>query len=161
MSHKNRDWSKYNKTLVNRGSLTFWIDSKAIKKWIASKQKGKRGRPFQYSNAAITMAATIRYVFKLSLRACEGLLNSFFKLLKVNCKVPCYTQICKRMQFINLPKHLLSNKCIKHVVLDATGLKVLGEGEWKVKNMELLKDVSGVNYTLQLIKKPNMYFLQI
>jgi len=133
MSHKNRDWSKYNKSLVNRGSITFWIDKQSLKAWKAKKQKGKLGRPFKYSDSAITLAATTRYVFKLGLRACEGFLKSLFSLLKVDLDVPCYTQISKRMKQIALPTHLQSGKPVKHIVLDATGLKVFGEGEWKVK----------------------------
>lgn len=132
MSHK-RDWSKYNKSLVNRGSITLWVDQKTLKFWKAKNQKRKAGRPFKYSDIAITTAATIRYVFKLSLRSCEGFLRSLLKLLKVTVEVPCYTQICKRMKKIMLPSHFLSDKPVKHIVIDATGLKVFGEGEWKVK----------------------------
>lgn len=133
MSHRKRDWSNYNKSLVNRGSLTLWISPEALKTWKAKKTKGKQGRPFQYSDNAILTASTIRHVFKLGLRASEGFLRSIFRLLKSPLKVPCYTQICKRSKRISLPKHLLEGKTVKHVVVDATGLKVYGEGEWKVK----------------------------
>lgn len=133
MSHKKRDWSKYNKNLVNRGSITFWLSPKALKMWQAKKVKGRSGRPFQYSENAIITASTIRHVFKLSLRSCEGFLKSLFHFFKSPLKVPCYTQICKRSKKISLPKHFLEGKPIKHVVVDATGLKVFGEGEWKVK----------------------------
>jgi len=133
MSHKKRDWSKYNKSLVNRGSITLWLSPEAVKSWKAKKVKGRSGRPFQYSDNAILTATIIRHVFKLSLRACEGFLKSIFHLLKSRLKVPCYTQICKRSKKISLPKHLLKEKKIKHIVVDATGLKVYGEGEWKVK----------------------------
>ena len=133
MSHKKRDWSKYNKSLVNRGSLTFWIDPKVLKKWKSERQKGKLGRPFKYSDTLINLAATVRYTFKLSLRSCEGFLKSILKMLKLPAKVPSYTQICRRMQKLSLSPHLLQGRSIRHVVLDATGLKVFGEGEWKVK----------------------------
>lgn len=133
MSHKKRDWSKYNKSLINRGSLTLWISPEALKSWKAKKVKKKPGRPFQYSDSAILTALTIRHVLKLGLRACEGFLRSIFQLLKSSLKVPSYTQICKRSKKICLPKHLLEEKAIKHVVIDTTGLKVYGEGEWKVQ----------------------------
>ena len=133
MSHKKRDWSKYNKSSINRGSLTFWIDEKALKNWKAKRARKKKGRPFQSSDLAITAAATIRYAFKLSLRVCEGFLRSLLKLLRVPVKTPSYTQVCRRMKLIDMSAHFLSDKPVAHVVLDATGLKVFGEGEWRVK----------------------------
>ncbi len=133
MSHKNRDWSKYNKSLVNRGSLTFWIHKKAVKSWKAKKQKGKKGAPFVFSDTVIETALTIKFILKLSYRALEGYLKSLLKILGIDLPVPSYTQICKRMKKLKFPKHLLRNKAVKHVVVDATGLKMYGEGEWKVK----------------------------
>jgi hypothetical protein len=69
-----RDWKKYNKSLVNRGSINFWLDEEALSKWTA-KETGKSGRPFQFSDDAITFFATIPYQFKLPLRATEGFLK--------------------------------------------------------------------------------------
>lgn len=132
MSHKKRDWSKYNKSLVNRGSLTLWVDPKTLKLWKAKRSKNV-GRPFKYSDVAITTAATIRYALKLTLRTCEGFLRSLFELLKLDHDVPSYTQICKRMKKLVLPSNFFTDKPVRHIVLDATGLKVFGEGEWKVK----------------------------
>lgn len=133
MRHKKRDWSNYNKSLVNRGSITLWLSPEAVRSWKAKRVKGRSGRPFQYSDNAILTATIIRHVFKLSLRTCEGFLKSIFHFFKSNLKVPCYTQICKRSKKLSLPKHFLKGKKIRHVVVDATGLKVYGEGEWKVK----------------------------
>jgi len=132
MSHK-RDWSKYNKSLVNRGDLTFWINEKSLKLWKAKKKKHVAGAPFIYSDMAIQTAMIVKYTLKLTYRSLEGYLKYLFKVLEVDLAVPCYTQICKRMKRLELPRHLLMNKAIKHVVIDATGLKVYGEGEWKVK----------------------------
>lgn len=133
MSHKNRDWSKYNKSLINRGNIFLWVSSEVIKAWKAKRRKRKLGRPFKFSDTAITTAATLRYVFNLSLRACQGFLRALFEMLKIELDIPCYTQVCKRMKKIELSPHLLQRKKIKHVVIDCTGLKVFGEGEWKVK----------------------------
>jgi len=133
MSHKSRDWSNYNKSLVNRGDLTFWIHKNAIKSWKAIKQKHKKGAPYTFSDVAIQTAMTVKFLFKLSYRALEGFLKSLFKMLKIKVDVPCYSQICKRMKKLNFPNHLLMRQKVKHVVVDATGLKVYGEGEWKVK----------------------------
>jgi len=132
MSHR-RDWSKYNKSLVNRGDLTFWIHKKSLKLWKAKKNKHRRGAPFIYSDMAIQTAMIVKYALKLTYRALEGYLKYLFKILGIDLAVPCYTQICKRMKSLELPRHLLINKAVKHIVIDATGLKVYGEGEWKVK----------------------------
>ena len=133
MSHKNRDWSKYNKSLVNRGNIFLWVSPEALSDWNAKRRKCKLGRPYKFSDTSITTAATLRYVFNLSLRTCQGFLRALFQMLKIELDVPCYTQVCKRMKKIELPSHLLQRKKIKHVVIDCTGLKVYGEGEWKVK----------------------------
>jgi len=132
MSHR-RDWSKYNKSLINRGDLTFWIHEKALKLWKARRKKHSKGAPFRYSDLAIQTAMIVKYVLKLSYRALEGYLKYLFKILGIDLAVPCYTQICKRMKKLDLPRHLRLNRAVRHVVIDATGLKVYGEGEWKVK----------------------------
>ena len=133
MSYKKRDWQQYNKSLVERGNLTFWIHEKAIQCWQAKKQEHKRGAPFIFSDIAIETAIMIKFILKLSYRSLEGYLKSLFSLLDIDLPVPCYTQICKRMKKIKTSQYHLKNKAIRHVVIDATGLKVYGEGEWKVK----------------------------
>lgn len=94
-----------------------------------SKTQKKPGKPFKYSELAIKTAATIRYTFKLSLRSNEGFLNSLIQLLKLEADVPSYSQVCKRMQKMNLSSHFLKEQTPRHLVLDTTGLKVFGEGD--------------------------------
>ena len=132
MQKTNRDWKNYNTSLVNRGSINFWLDEEALSKWTA-KQTGKSGRPFQCSDEAITFFATVRYLFKLPLRATEGFLKSLFSPLDLLLIVPGYSGVCKSMQKITLPTHLKKGVRITDIVLDSTGLKVYGEGEWKRK----------------------------
>ena len=45
--HKIINWSEYNKSLRNRGSLTFGMDDAAIKGWLCHQHHGGRGRGFQ------------------------------------------------------------------------------------------------------------------
>ncbi len=47
-----RNWSEYNKALVNRGSLTIWFDEESIAEWHNSQPSGRRGRPHDYSDLA-------------------------------------------------------------------------------------------------------------
>jgi len=132
-NYKKRSWPKYNKNLVNRGSISFWMSKDSIKKWKAKKDRKHFGRPFLYSSEAILLAHTIRFVYNLPLRALEGFLSSLFSLLRLSISSPCYTQICRRAKSLSLPSKLNSKKKITDIVFDASGLKVYGEGEWKVR----------------------------
>jgi len=126
---KRRDWKQYNKQLVNRGKIHFWISPEVIKNWKAKKQK-KNGHPFVYSDDLIQTICYIRFKFQMSLREVEGFFSSFVSLIQKDFSVPCYTQICRRMKKLSLPAELLKKKNVTDIVLDTTGLKVLGEGEW-------------------------------
>ena len=132
-SYKNCSWSKYNKNLINRGSITFWISKDSLKKWKFKSDKKHIGRPFLYSDDAILLANTVRYVYNLQLRALEGFLNSIFSILNLSILSPSYTQICRRSKNLRLSSQLKKRKKITDIVFDASGLKVYGEGEWKVR----------------------------
>lgn len=131
-SYRIGNWSQYNKSLINRGSLTFWVSEDALRKWQAPKKKGETGRPLIYSDDSILCCIIVRFVYHLALRSLEGFLLSLFQLLKVTLPVPSYTQICRRGSKISLPKRL-SNQRPADIVFDGSGLKVYGEGEWKVR----------------------------
>ncbi len=126
------NWSQYNASLVQRGSLTIWFSEDAVKNW-RSKEKGKNGRPQIYSNEAILAALVIRSVYHLPLRALTGFLRSIIAMLGLNLPIPSYSQISRRAK--NLKKSLgkLSRRLPTDLVFDSTGLKVYGEGEWKVR----------------------------
>ncbi|QJR81704.1 IS5 family transposase [Alteromonas pelagimontana] len=128
--NKISNWSKYNQALVNRGSITFWIDDKAIAAWHCETHHGGRGRGFQFSNTAIETALTIKAVFSLPLRATEGFLNSVFALMKLPCRSPGYSCLSKRAKTVEINYKCRSRGPVAHVVVDATGLKIYGEGEW-------------------------------
>ena len=128
-----RNWRQYNKSLVQRGSITIWFSEDSIDKWSAEKEKGKKGRPFTYSDDALLTALVIRSVFHLPLRALEGFLQSIVFLMGVKLVIPCYTQISRRAKSLGEELAKLSNKSVKDLVIDSTGLKVYGEGEWKVR----------------------------
>ena len=73
-------WKQYNKSLINRGSITFWISKDSIKKWKAKKNKKHFGRPFCYSDEAILTACILRFIYNLPLRAMQGFINSLFSI---------------------------------------------------------------------------------
>ena len=90
--YKTTNWKQYNKALINRGSLTFWIDEEAIREWPQSRQS-KRGRPRRFSELAITTALMVKRVFSMPLRALQGFLDSVFKLANIPLVCPHYTCI--------------------------------------------------------------------
>jgi hypothetical protein len=128
-----RNWKNYNKSLVNRGSITFWIDRKSIANWYESVNKIKeRGRPKTYSDIAIVAILILKQIYHLKLRSSQGFTKSLFNLMNLNLKVPCYTQLCRRQATVKLPAlPTLSGEI--HMVIDSSGLKLFGEGEWKVR----------------------------
>jgi hypothetical protein len=129
-SHAKRNWSKYNKSLINRGSINIWIEEAVQKEWV-SKQK-KRGRP-AFSTNVIEIGWILKIVYRLSLRALQGFLESVLNFLKLSLKVPNYTLFSKRAhELSHIPKKL-SCRRPTDLVIDASGVKVYGEGEWKVK----------------------------
>ena len=129
---KVRNWKEYNAALVRRVCLTIWMDENTLQSWKYAGPK-KRGAPIQYSEMAITCALTFRHLFHLPLRATEGFLQSLFALLDCPLSVPNYTTLSRRAPYLQviLP-HTQTNGPL-HLVIDSTGIKVYGEGEWKLK----------------------------
>lgn len=126
-----KNWSDYDKALVQRGSITFWLTDDFEKKWRHTGEK-QRGRQFEYSNQAVLVMLTVKEVFHLTNRQTEGFMRSLFALKKVNLPVPDHSTLSKRGKDlkVNLPKK--SSQRL-NIVMDSTGLKIYGEGEWKVR----------------------------
>ncbi|OLQ75743.1 IS5 family transposase [Photobacterium proteolyticum] len=131
--YKTNNWKEYNQALINRGSITFWIDEEAISSWCSSSLHGGRGRSNQYSDLSITTALMIKRLFNLSLRATEGFINSILALMKVSLQCPSYTRLSRRAKDVDVSIKMPIRGEIRHLAIDATGLKVFGEGEWKAK----------------------------
>lgn len=131
--YKIQNWPEYNKSLVQRGSITIWVDENSLKKWLSCECTGKAGRPPTYSNDAILMLLILRERFHLTLRSLEGFSKSIFCMMGVNLPIPSYTQICRRANTLHKKITRLSSRFSGHIIFDSTGLKVYGEGEWKVR----------------------------
>jgi IS5 family transposase len=132
-TYRLRNWSQYNKALVQRGSLTVWVSAEVLQAWHESKRTGRRGAPRTYTDAAILCMASLQEIYHLPLRATEGLLSSVVELLGVALAVPDYTTLSRRRQVleVSLPRRPKDEPL--HLVVDSTGVKVYGEGEWKVR----------------------------
>jgi len=128
-----RNWSEYNKALVRRGSLTLWVSDEIITQWCETRRTGKRGSPRTYTDTAIQCMATLEEVYGLPLRATQGLMRSVVKLLGGELSVPDYTTLCRRRKALEIELPRQKKKEPLHLVVDSTGVKVYGEGEWKVR----------------------------
>lgn len=117
-SYRIRNWSQSNKSLIQRGSIKFWFSEQSIKEWKSTNHTGKKGRPREYSDDAILCALLIRTVYRLSLRAVEGMLRSLAELLKLDIKTPSYTQICRRAKDLKKAVKRLSKKRPTEIVFD-------------------------------------------
>lgn len=140
-SYRVRNWADYNEALVNRGSITFWFNEECINQWKSDKKTSRRGRPEEYSDLVIQTGLTLKALFKLTFRMTEGFIKSLLKLLKLDLQAPDYTLLCKRQKsvMIDLPKKMLGSGEKLHLAFDTTGLKVYGEGEWKVRQHGWIK----------------------
>ncbi|MGQ3684215.1 MAG: IS5 family transposase [Candidatus Loosdrechtia sp.] len=130
-SYRVRNWSEYNEALKQRGSLDVWIDENVQEEWHAE-PTGKRGAQPLYSDLAITSTLQFGIVFHQRLRQTEGLVKSLFRLMGINLEVPDYSTLSRRGESIrvSLPKE---DKEKVVILIDSSGLKVYGEGEWKVR----------------------------
>jgi hypothetical protein len=128
-----RNWPEYNRALIARGSLTLWIDEQAMSAWVQRGGPRGRGRPRVYSDTAIECALVVRSVLHLRLRATQGFLDSVVRLMRVDLPVPAYSTMSRRQAGLELRLQAAPSKQPRHVVIDTTGLKVFGAGEWYVR----------------------------
>jgi uncharacterized protein (DUF4415 family) len=128
-----RNWAKYNDDLKKRGSITLWIDEDVLRAWKPTPEAVRqRGGQKRYSDGAIECLLMVKGVYHLAYRQTEGFALSLSHLLGVALPIPDYSTLNRRAQTLKvvLPT---SEKGPIHAVLDSTGLKVYGEGEWKVR----------------------------
>ena len=93
-TYRVQNWSAYNKSLVQRGSINVWIDEDILCSWQPNPNTPrKRGGQVRYTDIAITCLLTIRSVFHLPLRATEGFACSLFGLVGLDLSIPNYTTL--------------------------------------------------------------------
>jgi len=127
-----RNWPAYNAALIARGSLTLWVDEEAVTAWRYTGPT-QRGAQYVYAEAAISCVLTLRVVYHLALRATEGLARSVFALLGLALPVPDYSTLSRRAAELTVALGALPRSGPLHLVIDSSGFKVYGEGEWKVR----------------------------
>jgi hypothetical protein len=132
VTYRVKNWSEYNHALCRRGDVTLWIDEETIMAWYASPtETQKHGAQFVYGDAAILCALTLRAIYHLPLRQTRGFLQGLLSLMGLDLRVPCYSTLSRRAKGLEI--ELPSSSAPTHIVIDSTGLKIYGEGEWKVR----------------------------
>ncbi len=127
-----RNWRTYNQALIARGGITFWIDEAALTTWRNTQARLGPGAPRIYSDTAIQCAVVVKSVYCLSLRAAQGFVSSVMSLMRLDLPVPNSSTISWRQGTLRVPLSLSSGSRPRHIVIDATGLRVYGAGEWHV-----------------------------
>jgi DDE family transposase len=132
-AYRVKNWCEYDKSLRNRGDITLWISQDAIEAWTPP-QTGKRGAQPVYSDIAIETALSLRMLFRWPLRQTEGFLHSILTLMDVTLPCPDHTTLSRRnatvairQQVEHAPQGPIS------LIVDSSGLKVCGQGEWHTK----------------------------
>ena len=123
------NWAEYDRALVQRGDLKLWISADAIDAWKPA-ASGTRGGQRKFSDHAIQTTLMLRLVFKLPLRQAEGFLRSVLSLLGVDLEAPDHTTLSRRSQHLDVDLQLNPASEPIHLIVDSTGLSIVGEGEW-------------------------------
>ncbi len=132
-SYRIKNWKDYNESLVRRGDITFWFDEDTIDAWEHANEEPKVGRPLTYSDTAIECLLMLREMFRLPYRQTEGLGRALAQMLQAGVAIPDYTSLAKRAAKLEIALDVANRKGSIDVVVDSTGLKVFGEGEWKAR----------------------------
>jgi len=113
--------------------LTLWITEDVLQTWHPIEATGKRGHPRTYTDTAIATMATLQEIYHLGLRQTEGLLRSLGGLLRLAVAIPDYSTLSRRRAVLEVSLPRTHPREPLHVVVDSTGVKVFGEGDWKVR----------------------------
>lgn len=133
IKYRVRNWKEYNQALKNRGRILVWFDEDVATQW-CYQGKRSRGGQFTYSNAAIELCLTFRVLFHLALRQTQGFMEDIMDLLEIELPVPDYTRLSRRGKTIDLKIKRYTDKTDMkedtYLIIDSTGLKIYGAGEW-------------------------------
>src|SRR5690606_5813403 len=110
-----------------------WFDKDSVASWANQQSSGRRGRVQTYSDQAIECALTIRSLFSLTLRQTQGFLEGMRTTMDLNIDIPNYTTLSRRAAKLKVDLGNIKWDRPVNILIDATGLKVYGEGEWKMR----------------------------
>ena len=125
-----KNWAAYEGALRERGDITIWFDTEARSAWDAP-PSGRPGGQRRYSNLAIVTSLSLRVIFHLPLRQTEGFVASLIGLMGLSLRTPDHTTLSRRNRAVEVPRLIRDHGGPLHLVIDSTGLKVFGDGEWQ------------------------------
>ena len=124
------NWAEYNESLRQRGDLTIWVSDEAQSVWRAPRRTSRGGQR-RYSDLAIETCLTLRTAYRLGLRQTQGLMGSIGTLMGLDIRVPDYSTLSRRANGLSIAQAVRQAGSVPvHRVVDSTGLKIFGEGEW-------------------------------
>lgn len=161
-AQKITNWREYNKTLAKRGDFTFFLNI-AIQKHALEKPANlhTRGHQLEYSDELIKLILTYREIYHLSLRQAVSFTASLVYRFGYQCKMPNYATLSRRaaqlhIDILPFEYYLYRREPIVFLV-DSSGFKICGEGEWFRKKhgthkpREWQETHVGVDYTSRLV----------
>jgi hypothetical protein len=128
--YKVTNWRDYEAGLRKRGSLTIWFSEEAVAAWQAAPRTTPGGQA-RYSDLAVETALILRTVFHQPLRQTEGLVGSLLALMGLDLPVPDHTTLSRRARTLAVAPQAASGPV--HLLVDSTGVKLSGPGEWLVE----------------------------
>jgi hypothetical protein len=128
--YKTTNWSSYNDSLKRRGSLSIWFDPEMV--WVPP-PSGKRGRQQNFSDAAIQACLTLKVLFGMPLRQTTGFVQSLLQLIGLDWAVPDFSTLCRRQRTLNVSLPYRGGTGPLNLLIDSTGIKAEGEGEWNAR----------------------------
>ena len=133
MKYRVTNWPEYDRALVQRGHLTIWFEETFLRAHWRPAPTGKRGAPLSYSDIASQALLTLKAIFDLPYRMVEGLARSIIQVMGIELRIPDHTLLSRRAKTltVRIPRRQRTGPV--HVVVDSTGLKLYGEGEWKMR----------------------------
>ena len=128
--YKTTNWSSYNEALRQRGSLMIWFDPDMVWRLPPS---GKRGRQQSFSDASIQSCLTLKVLLGMPLRQTTGFVESLLRLVGLDWTVPDINTLCRRQRKLNLSVPYRGGTGPLNLLIDSTGIKAEGEGEWNAR----------------------------
>ncbi len=124
------NWAEYNESPRQRGDLTIWVSDEAQSVWRAPRRTSRGGQR-RYSDLAIETCLTLRTAYRLGLRETQGLMGSIGTLMGLDIRVPDFSTLSRRANGLSIAQVMRQAGSVPvHLVVDSTGLKIFGEGEW-------------------------------
>jgi len=127
--YKVLNWSDYDRGLVQRGDIRFWIAEDVLDAWVAPLRNTPGGQR-RYSELAISTTLMLGQIFGQPLRQTEGFVRSILALVGCDLPVPHHSTLARRRRSVEVAAGNSTNKRPTDIALDSTGLKFLGTGEW-------------------------------